>query len=244
MKIPAVLAKITFGYENEGDWFDFCLRCKNHFRGSDSIARFYRTKWKCKSSLFFVIVIFVIIMISFTLIWDCILRSFQDLASVAQWVELQPGNQNVASSIPTQGTCLGCGPRPQLEVCERQPIGVSLSPTSPFLTLSLKNKVLKLREQVLSPLSRAQHKHFLKRSFQNWASYRSCYIPLIFRLFYNGGKTANPWEWGGQHMLTKEANDLCHWDLTWSLSFLIYKIRSAAVATQDFYKDYVNKICI
>ena len=35
------------------------------------------------------------------------------LAGVAQWTECQPPNQRVASSIPSQGTCLGCGPGPQ-----------------------------------------------------------------------------------------------------------------------------------
>ena len=31
------------------------------------------------------------------------------LAGVAQWIELQPANQRVTGSIPSQGTCLGCG---------------------------------------------------------------------------------------------------------------------------------------
>ena len=35
------------------------------------------------------------------------------LAGVAQWIEHQPANQIVACSIPSQGTCLGCGPGPQ-----------------------------------------------------------------------------------------------------------------------------------
>ena len=34
------------------------------------------------------------------------------LAGVAQWIEHRPVNQRVASSIPSQGTCLGCGPGP------------------------------------------------------------------------------------------------------------------------------------
>ena len=39
----------------------------------------------------------------------------------------QAGNQRVASSIPSQGTCLGCGPGPQWAPPERQPhIDVSL----------------------------------------------------------------------------------------------------------------------
>ena len=36
------------------------------------------------------------------------------LADVAQWIECWPANQRVAGSIPSQGTCLGCGPGPQL----------------------------------------------------------------------------------------------------------------------------------
>ena len=35
------------------------------------------------------------------------------LAGVAQWIERGPVNQGVASSIPSQGTCLGCRPGPQ-----------------------------------------------------------------------------------------------------------------------------------
>ena len=31
---------------------------------------------------------------------------------VAQWIEHRPANQRVASSIPSQGTCLGCRPGP------------------------------------------------------------------------------------------------------------------------------------
>ena len=32
------------------------------------------------------------------------------LASVTQWIEHWPANQRVTSLIPSQGTCLGCGP--------------------------------------------------------------------------------------------------------------------------------------
>ena len=35
------------------------------------------------------------------------------LAGVAQWIECQPANQEVDGLIPSQGTCLGCGPGPQ-----------------------------------------------------------------------------------------------------------------------------------
>ena len=34
------------------------------------------------------------------------------LAAVAQWIEHGPANQRVAGSIPSQSTCLGCGPGP------------------------------------------------------------------------------------------------------------------------------------
>ena len=49
------------------------------------------------------------------------------LAGVAQWTECWSANQRVASSIPSQGTCLGGRPGAQLGVCERQPTDVSLS---------------------------------------------------------------------------------------------------------------------
>ena len=35
------------------------------------------------------------------------------LAGVTQWIECQPVNQRVTSSIPSQDTCLGCGPGPR-----------------------------------------------------------------------------------------------------------------------------------
>ena len=35
------------------------------------------------------------------------------LAGVAQWIECWPVNQRVTGLIPSQGTCLGCWPRPQ-----------------------------------------------------------------------------------------------------------------------------------
>ena len=48
------------------------------------------------------------------------------LAGVAQWTERWPMKQEVTGLIPSQGTCLGCGPGPQLGACKRQPIDVSL----------------------------------------------------------------------------------------------------------------------
>ena len=35
------------------------------------------------------------------------------LTGVAQLIEHRPENQRVTGSIPSQGTCLGCGPGPQ-----------------------------------------------------------------------------------------------------------------------------------
>ena len=62
------------------------------------------------------------------------------LAGVTQWIECQPANRKVTGSIPSQGTCLGCRPGPQLGACERQPTDVSLThwyfcPFLPFPSL-------------------------------------------------------------------------------------------------------------
>ena len=58
------------------------------------------------------------------------------LVGVAKVVGHCPANRKVASSIPSQVTCLGCGPGPQEGVHERQKhIDISLSP---FLPLFLK----------------------------------------------------------------------------------------------------------
>ena len=46
---------------------------------------------------------------------------------MAQWTEHQPAGQKVDGSVPGQGTCLGFGPGPGLEVWEGQPIDVSLT---------------------------------------------------------------------------------------------------------------------
>ena len=41
-------------------------------------------------------------------------KHFLALAGVSQWIERRPVNQKVSGSVPSQGTCLGCGPGPQL----------------------------------------------------------------------------------------------------------------------------------
>ena len=51
------------------------------------------------------------------------------LAGVAQWTEHMPANQRIITSIPNQGTCLGCvwARSPQWGALKRQPhIDVSL----------------------------------------------------------------------------------------------------------------------
>ena len=71
-------------------------------------------------------------------------NSNKALAGVAQWIEWWPATQKVADSIPSQGTYLACGPSPQVVVCKRQLIDLSLahwcfSPSlSPSLPFSLK----------------------------------------------------------------------------------------------------------
>ena len=61
------------------------------------------------------------------------------LSGVAQWTECWPINQKVTGLIPGQGTCLGCRPGPQLRVCKRQLVDVSLPLFLPSFPLS-KNK--------------------------------------------------------------------------------------------------------
>ena len=56
---------------------------------------------------------------------------------MAQWVGRQPEKGKVASSIPSQGTCLVCGPGPQLGAFKRQPIFFSHTGVPPSLPLSL-----------------------------------------------------------------------------------------------------------
>ena len=53
------------------------------------------------------------------------------LAGVAPWFEHWPMDLMVGSSIPGQGTCLGCGPGPHLGVYKRKPISFF-----PFLSSS------------------------------------------------------------------------------------------------------------
>ena len=47
-------------------------------------------------------------------ILDHTIKHTPTLAGVAQWIEHWPANQSVTGSIPSQGTCLGCRPGPQV----------------------------------------------------------------------------------------------------------------------------------
>ena len=71
------------------------------------------------------------------------------LAGVAQWIECQPVNWKVTGSIPGQGTCLGCGPGPQLG-CVRGSQLMFLS-ISPSFSLSLKISKNKIFEKEIFP---------------------------------------------------------------------------------------------
>ena len=63
----------------------------------------------------------------YTMVCYLAIKRNEALAGVAQWIESQTVNQRITSSIPSQGTCLDCGPDPWMEAHERQPhIDVSL----------------------------------------------------------------------------------------------------------------------
>ena len=68
------------------------------------------------------------------------------LAGVAQWIECQSANQRVASSIPSQGTCMGGRPGPYRR-CRRGNYTLLFFPLSLSFPLSLKiNKIFKKRK--------------------------------------------------------------------------------------------------
>ena len=60
-----------------------------------------------------------------------------DLDGVAQWIEYQPVNQRVTSSIPSQGPCLGRGRVPG-RGCARGNLTLMFPSLSPSLPLCLK----------------------------------------------------------------------------------------------------------
>ena len=72
------------------------------------------------------------------------------LTRVALWVGHCPTNRKVAGSIPGQGTCLGCGPGPQLGGVP-EAADPCFSRILMLLSLSLKiSKIFKKREDYYS----------------------------------------------------------------------------------------------
>ena len=70
-------------------------------------------------------------------------RNLVALAGVAQWIKRRPVNQSITGLIPSQGTCLGCGPGPQQGANKRQQhIDVSLP--LPLPSPLSKNKINKV----------------------------------------------------------------------------------------------------
>ena len=67
-------------------------------------------------------------------------KAISALAGVPEWIECQPVNQRVTSSIPSQDTCLGCSPGSHWGVRKRQPHIYVLSLSFSFLSPLSKNK--------------------------------------------------------------------------------------------------------
>nr|KAF6450517.1 hypothetical protein HJG59_008389 [Molossus molossus] len=97
--------------------------------------------------------------------WIPILEVTPLLCQCGPVVEYQPKHQEVASSIPSQSTCPGCGPNTQHSSCRRRPIDV-LSHGCFYLSLSfplsLKKKMvvtpsssepLQLSHSIITPCS-------------------------------------------------------------------------------------------
>ena len=59
------------------------------------------------------------------------------VAGVAQWTEQGRANQKFTGWIPSQSTCLGCGPDSQFGASERQRMNVSLTHINVCLPLFL-----------------------------------------------------------------------------------------------------------
>ena len=112
------------------------------------------------------------------------------LAGVTQWTECWPMSQKVAGSIPSQDTCLGCGPGPWLGTSEGQPhIDVSLpckcfSP-SLSLPLLLSLKIKKKKERVTIRPSNPSS-GYLPEKFENIYSQRSKHPHVHWSIIHNG----------------------------------------------------------
>ena len=104
-------------------------------------------------------------------------KNLSALAGVGQWIEHQPVNQRVTSSIPNQGTCLGCGRGPQHGASEKQPhTDVSLPPfLLPFPILKIKKKMLNLIK-----IGEFLCSHFNIEDGRKYATF-SAYYGLLFQ---------------------------------------------------------------
>ena len=128
-------------------------------------------------------------------LWFCSLASknkkhktkLSALAGVAQWTVCRPANQRVAGSIPSQGTCLGCGLGPWRGSRKRQPhIDVSLPLfLSPPLSLKLKKKFLIKKYISLIHtsvhISKSEHFHIATMPFSHLPKLSTVYSLLITR---------------------------------------------------------------
>ena len=70
------------------------------------------------------------------------------LDGVAQWIECQSVNQKITGSVPSQGTCLGCGSGTRMRTREGQPINASLLHQCSSLSLPLSLEAMKKCPQV------------------------------------------------------------------------------------------------
>ena len=130
------------------------------------------------------------------------------LAGVAQWIECQPANQRVTSSIPSQGTCLGCRAGSQWGLVRGNHTLMFLS-LSPSLPLSLKINLFK--------------KH-IKGSLSEWQSSPSA--PLSVHLLSIMGKLIKN---ANSHLHptctpSTAINALRFWGGEWALFFFFYLI--------------------
>ena len=104
---------------------------------------------------------------------------------MAQWIECWAVDQKLASLIPRQATCLGCGPGAQLGCVGRRYVCLSLTHQcfSPTLSLSLSrslktiNKILKIHT----------HKNIYE---VNW------FLRVIFQFYLKSNTYHIGWVWG------------------------------------------------
>ena len=75
--------------------------------------------------------------VNFSMFKNMMKRPTGTLAHVAQWIECWFANQGVIGLIPSQGTCLGCRPGPQLG-CSRGNQTLMFLSLSSFLAFCLK----------------------------------------------------------------------------------------------------------